>query len=131
MKVKEANFLVADDYATTISLIISTLKDNGFTGQTFPASNGLEALEVLKGNKIDFIISDVVMPEMTGIEFLKKVKESPAHKSLPFLMLTAESDRSTVLEAIKLGVTNYLIKPWSPETLVEKIIFCWGKHHTE
>lgn len=131
MDLKKATFLIADDYSTTITLIVSTLKQKGYTGEILTAENGAIAYDLLKKNKVDFIISDVVMPEMTGVELLRKVKtDHPEFANLPFLMLTAENDRAVVMEAIKLGVSNYLIKPWSPEILLEKVEFCWNKHHS-
>ena len=78
-------------------------------------------MEVLQREKIDFIISDWNMPQMPGIELLKNVRANEAWKHLPFLMVTAEGQKENIIEAVKYRVNNYIIKPFTPETLKEKI----------
>ncbi len=111
MGLKEARFLIVDDYDAILIMVENSLHKNGFTGELHFARNGKEALEVLLREDIEFIICDFVMPEI----------------KTPFLMLTAENDRDSVMSCIQSGVTNYMIKPWSPQTLVEKISYCWTK----
>ncbi len=112
--------LVVDDFQTMRRIVKGVLKEMGFTN-VVEADNGLRALEVLKGEKVDFIVSDLNMPEMTGIELLKTVRASEQWKDLPFLMVTAEGKSEQVLEAVKNRVNNYVIKPFTPATLQEKI----------
>ena len=127
MGLKEARFLIVDDYDAILIMVENSLHKNGFTGELHFARNGKEALEVLLREDIEFIICDFVMPEMNGLEFLQKCREIEKYYKTPFLMLTAENDRDSVMSCIQSGVTNYMIKPWSPQTLVEKISYCWTK----
>lgn len=112
--------LVVDDFATMRKIIKNVLKQIDIEMVT-EAENGKQALEILKSEKIDLIISDWIMPEMTGIEFLKACKEDENIKKIPFIMVTAEAQKSSVLEAIKSGADNYIVKPFTPEKLKEAI----------
>ncbi len=112
--------LVVDDFQTMRRIVRSVLKDLGFTN-IVEADDGLKALEILNDDKIDFIISDWNMPEMSGIELLKAVRSSETLKDLPFLMVTAEGKSDQVLEAARNKVNNYVVKPFTPATLQEKI----------
>jgi len=85
------------------------------------AENGKHALNVLKSEEVDLIISDWMMPEMTGIEFLKVCKEDEEKKKIPFIMVTAEGQKDSVMEAIKSGVDNYIVKPFTPDKLKDAI----------
>ncbi|MFH1139931.1 MAG: response regulator [Pseudomonadota bacterium] len=85
------------------------------------AANGEEAITVLKANKVDLIISDWNMPNMNGQELLEFVRKNPATTSVPFIMLTAEGDKEKVLAALQAGVTNYIVKPFTAETLYKKL----------
>ncbi len=90
------------------------------------AADGLEALAILNQEKIDFIISDWDMPEMNGLEFLKKVRMNESLLEIPFLMVTAEAERGNIIEAIKAGVSSYIIKPIETQMLIEKISDIFG-----
>jgi len=79
------------------------------------------ALNILKSQKIDFVISDWNMPNMTGYDLLKAVRADPEIGKTPFLMITAESLQENVVAAVKAGVSNYIVKPFTAETLNEKI----------
>jgi len=81
----------------------------------------VEALRALKSEKVDFIISDWNMPNMTGLELLKAVRADKDLTGLPFLMVTAEGLQKNVLAAVKAGVSNYIVKPFTAEVLNEKI----------
>jgi len=114
------NILVVDDFATMRRIVKNILKQLGYEN-IHEADDGTSALEVLKREKIDFIISDWNMPQMSGIELLKTVRATEAWKDLPFLMVTAEGQKENVIEAVKNKVNNYIVKPFTPETLMEKI----------
>jgi len=114
------NILVVDDFATMRQIVRKTLKQLGYN-HVFEAEDGKSALGVLKKEKIHFIIADWNMPRMPGIELLKTVRSTEEWKDLPFLMITAEAQRHYVLEAVKYKVSNYLVKPFTPEVLKEKI----------
>jgi two-component system chemotaxis response regulator CheY len=112
--------LVVDDFQTMRRIIKNVLKGLGFMN-IMEADNGVTALEILKGEKIDFVVSDWNMPEMTGIELLKTIRASEEWKDLPFLMVTAEGNREQVINAVKNRVNNYVVKPFTPAILEEKI----------
>jgi two-component system chemotaxis response regulator CheY len=114
------SILVVDDFATMRRIVRKALKQLGYN-HVFEADDGTSALEVLKKEKIHFIIADWNMPQMPGIELLKTVRGTEEWKSLPFLMVTAEGQREYVLEAVKHKVSNYIVKPFTPEVLREKI----------
>ncbi len=112
--------LVVDDFFTMRRIIKNILKEIGYLN-VFDADDGTSAVETLKKEKIDFIISDWNMPKMPGIELLKTVRSTEEWKDIPFLMLTAEGQQNNVLEAVKNKVNGYVIKPFTPKTLMEKI----------
>jgi two-component system chemotaxis response regulator CheY len=112
--------LLVDDFATMRRIIKNILRQAGYSS-IFEAENGAAALEVLRKEQIEFIISDWNMPQMPGIELLKAVRNSEQWKDLPFLMVTAEGQKENVLEAVKYKVSNYIVKPFTPETFMEKI----------
>ena len=87
------------------------------------ASNGVEGLGVLAKHHADIalIILDVNMPEMDGFEFLERIKANPEYQSIPVMMLTTESERGKIIQAIKAGAVNYICKPFKPEDLTVKI----------
>lgn len=117
---KSMKILVVDDFATMRKVIRNLLKQSGYEN-IVEAEDGLLALKVLKSQKVDFIISDWNMPNMSGLELLKNVRADEELKSLPFLMVTAEALQENVVAAVKAGVSNYIVKPFTSETLDEKI----------
>lgn len=112
--------LVVDDFATMRRILKGNLRQLGFSN-ILEAEDGRLALEELKKNKVDLIISDWNMPNMNGLELLKAVKGDESFKKIPFVMVTAEGQKSNVMEAVKAGVSNYVVKPFTPETLEEKL----------
>ena len=123
MKTVENNFkiLLIDDFETMIKIIRNILDELGFHN-IITARNGEIAWEVLNKERIDFIISDWNMPIMTGFELLKKVKASDSDFAhIPFLMVTAEAEKRHILDAVEEGVNQYIIKPFTSNTLKEKI----------
>lgn len=110
------NVLVVDDFSTMRKIIKNVLKQIGIES-VIEAENGKMALELLKKEQIDLIISDWIMPEMTGIDFLKACKSEESTKKIPFIMVTAEAQKGNIMEAIKSGVDNYIVKPFTPEKL--------------
>ncbi|MFW0883589.1 chemotaxis response regulator CheY [Candidatus Acidulodesulfobacterium sp. H_13] len=112
--------LIVDDFSTMRRIIKNILKQIGFSSID-EAENGEIALSKIIDGDYDFVISDWNMPEMSGIELLKKVRMSETVKDLPFLMVTAESKKENVIEAVKAGVNNYIVKPFTAEVLQEKI----------
>ena len=117
---KKIKILVVDDFATMRKVIRNLLKQSGYENVA-EAEDGVAAMSVLKSTKIDFVISDWNMPNMTGIELLKAVRSDNELSTMPFLMVTAESLKDNDVEAVKAGVSNYIVKPFTAEVLGEKI----------
>jgi two-component system chemotaxis response regulator CheY len=112
--------LVVDDFATMRKIIKNILLQLGFK-DILEADDGTTALELLKKQKVDLIISDWNMPKMPGIELLKAIRSNEELKDIKFIMVTAEAQKESVIEAIKHGVNQYVVKPFTPETLKEKL----------
>jgi two-component system chemotaxis response regulator CheY len=109
--------LVVDDFATMRKIVKNVLRQIDITNVT-EAENGKQALEILrKDGDFELIVSDWIMPEMTGIEFLKACKDDESVKRIPFVMVTAEAQKDSVIEAIKGGVDSYIVKPFTPDKL--------------
>ena len=117
--------LVVDDSAIMRKVITQILEMLGH--DAVPASNGLDAFERLKEHEdVRLILLDWNMPEMNGIEFLRAIKTRPRLSEIPVIMLTTESERRKMIEAIEAGAKHYLTKPFQPETLATKILQCVG-----
>ena len=114
------NVLVVDDFATMRRIVKGVLKDLGFKN-IIEADNGVSALKELKTEEIGLIVCDWNMPKMTGLDLLKTVRSDDKFKEIPFIMVTAEGQKENVVKAIKAGVSNYIVKPFTPETLKEKL----------
>ena len=117
---KHIKIMVVDDFATMRKVIRNLLKQGGYEN-IVEAEDGVIALKILKSQKIDFVVSDWNMPNMTGLELLKAVRSDEDLKSTPFLMVTAEALQDNVIAAVKAGVSNYIVKPFTAETLNDKI----------
>jgi two-component system chemotaxis response regulator CheY len=112
--------LIVDDSITIRRIITNALKTIGFP-ETVEAVNGKDALEKLTSSNIDFIITDWNMPEMNGLEFIKEVRANPVYSSLPILMITTHGTEHDVIEALQAKVNSYIVKPFTPQELKEKI----------
>ncbi len=112
--------LLADDSSTMRRIQKNTLSKIGYT-DVDEAEDGADAVKKVVAGKYDLVLMDWNMPNMTGIEALKKIKEMPQYKTLPVIMVTSESEKTRILEAIQAGAANYVVKPFQPETLEEKI----------
>ncbi|MGV8078656.1 MAG: response regulator [Syntrophales bacterium] len=117
---KGLKLLIVDDFATMRKVIRNILKQIGYEN-IVEAEDGSIALRVLKSQKIDLIISDWNMPNMTGLELLKAVRADDDLKTTPFLMVTAEALQENVVAAVKAGVSNYIVKPFTAEAMNEKL----------
>ncbi|MDY7032373.1 MAG: chemotaxis response regulator CheY [Thermodesulfobacteriota bacterium] len=118
--------LVVDDFSTMRRINKNLLRQLGYSN-IVEADDGTTALQKLQDEKIDFVVSDWNMPKMTGLELLKSVRADEKLKDIPFLMVTAESEKDKVIEAVKAGVNNYVVKPFTAETLKEKISKVFGE----
>jgi two-component system chemotaxis response regulator CheY len=117
---KHIKILVVDDFATMRKVIRNLLKQVGYEN-IIEAEDGVNALRILKSQKIDLIVSDWNMPNMTGLELLKAIRADEDLGPTPFLMVTAEALQDNVIAAVKAGVSNYIVKPFTAEVLNEKI----------
>ncbi len=113
-------FLVVDDSPTMRRIVINALKNIGYT-DIVEAEDGKDALAKLYAEKIDFIITDWNMPNMTGLELTKAVRSDPNFANIPILMVTTRGMKQDVLEALQARVNNYIVKPFTPQVLKEKI----------
>ena len=122
------HILIVDDMLTMRKLVAKSCKTMGFTQMT-EAADGRDAFEKLAAAdpRIGLIISDWNMPNCSGLEFLKRVRAESRFKDLPFLMVTAEAEKSQVVEALKAGVSNYVVKPFTPDALKEKLEAIYSK----
>lgn len=114
------NILIVDDYKTMLRIIRSLLKQIDFNN-VHEASDGTEALAKLRAGSFGLVISDWNMAPMTGLQLLQEVRADGRLKSLPFIMITAESKTENVVAAKQAGVSNYIVKPFNAETLRGKI----------
>ena len=113
-------FLVVDDSSTMRRIIINTLNKLGHS-EIVEASNGREGLDRLNGSEIDMIITDWNMPEMNGIDFIRSLRALEGKQQLPVLMVTTNAAKDDIVEALRAGVNNYVVKPFTPDTIKEKI----------
>ncbi|WP_093303480.1 chemotaxis response regulator CheY [Pseudoxanthomonas sp. CF385] len=112
--------LIVDDFSTMRRIIKNLLNDLGYTN-TAEAEDGNSALTALAQGSFDFVVTDWNMPGMTGIELLKAIRADERFKTLPVLMVTAEAKREQIIEAAQNGVNGYIIKPFTAQTLEEKL----------
>ena len=113
-------FLVVDDFSTMRRIVKNLLHDLGYPNVT-EADDGKTALLMLQAGGFDFLISDWNMPGMSGLDLIKAVRSDAKLSKLPVLMLTAEANREQIIEAAQAGVNGYVIKPFTAETLKEKL----------
>ena len=112
--------LVVDDFATMRRIVKGVLKQLGFN-DIIEAEDGIMAMKELQKEKIGLIVSDWNMPNMTGLHLLKAVRADAKLKDTPFLMVTAEGQKENVVQAVQAGVSNYIVKPFTPETFSAKL----------
>ncbi|MBI5451333.1 MAG: chemotaxis response regulator CheY [Gammaproteobacteria bacterium] len=117
---KNMKILIVDDFSTMRRIIKNLLRDLGFNN-TSEADDGNTALPMLKTGKFDFLITDWNMPGMQGIDLLRAVRADEELKTMPVLLVTAESKKEQIVAAAQAGVNGYIIKPFTAATLKEKI----------
>lgn len=122
----DMKILVIDDMATMRKIIKNMLGKIGFTNIE-QADDGATALPMIEkatelGVPYEFIVSDWNMPQLSGLDLLKNLRSRDEYKALPFLMITAEAEQGNVVIAVKAGVSNFIVKPFSADTLKDKIM---------
>ncbi len=116
----DMKILAVDDSPTMRRIIINTLGRAGYK-DIIEAEHGKDALAKIATEKIDFVITDWNMPEMDGLTFVTNLRSNPEHAQIPVLMVTTRSVKEDIVEALKAGVNNYIVKPFTPDTLKSKI----------
>lgn len=127
----DTKVLVVDDMLTMRKIVSKNLKENNLADVT-EAPDGEQAWAKLDeaekaGAPFQLILSDWNMPKLSGVEFLKKVRADPRFKTLPFILITAEAEKSQVMEAVQAGVSNYIVKPFTGAQLKEKLEMVYKK----
>lgn len=117
--------LIVDDFATMRRIVKNILVQLGYKN-VVEADDGTSALDMLKNEKVDLIISDWNMPKMTGLDLLKAVRGDDATASTPFIMVTAEAQQDNIIQAVKAKVSQYIVKPFTAETMQEKLNKIFG-----
>ncbi len=119
------NILVVDDSTAIRKILLRTLTQVDLpVGEVHEANDGMEALSVLEKADINFVMADVNMPNMDGLELLTKIKSHTAWKKFPVILITTEGSQAKVLEAVRLGANGYVRKPFTSEQIKEKVLSC-------
>ena len=115
-----AKFLVVDDSLTMRRIVVNALKTQGFD-EVIEASDGKDAVAKILSEGAQFVITDWNMPEMNGLELAKWLRSNPQYENIPILMITTRGNKDDVIEAMRARVNNYIVKPFTPQGLKEKI----------
>ena len=118
--------LVVDDEIHIVQIVKFNLEKRGGY-EVLTAKNGEEGLEIAKSEKPDLILSDVMMPKMSGFQFCEALKKDDEIKSIPFIILTAKGQENDIKTGEDLGVDDYITKPFSPKALLEKVAEILGE----
>jgi two-component system chemotaxis response regulator CheY len=116
----DMKFLIVDDFSTMRRIVRGLLKEMGCNNAD-EAEDGAVALQMLKNQKYDFVVSDINMPNMNGFDLLKAIKADDALRSIPVLMVTAEARKEDIVLAAQSGAAGYIVKPFTKATLEEKL----------
>ncbi len=118
----DSEILVVDDSAAIRKILQRVLRQTGMSiGAIYEAGDGQEALETLKSHKIDLVLSDINMPKMDGLQLLASVRAVAEWRAIPVVMITTEGGESKVAEAVKLGASGYVRKPFTADQIKEKL----------
>ncbi|MDA8215636.1 MAG: response regulator [Nitrospiraceae bacterium] len=129
----EIKVLVVDNLPSIRNIVRNLLKDMGFNDAD-EAGDGLQAMEKLKSGDYGLVIASRDIPNMSGMELLKKIRENDKLQSLPFIMITAEAESKKVLEAIQAGINGYIVKPFTLEMLrknIDRVLKSEGIKHAK
>ena len=118
-----ANILIVDDSAAIRKILQRVLRQSEIPlGQIFEAGDGIQALEAMKANPVDLVLSDINMPNMDGLQLLGQIKANPQWQSVQVVMITTEGSQSRVMEAVGLGAAGYVRKPFTADQIKEKLL---------
>jgi len=122
------NILIVDDSATMRALIRKVLGIAGFpVGQYFEGANGLEALEILSSHWVDVVLTDINMPGMDGLEFLRRLRQDDTLKEIPVILITTEGRPEVMEQVTQMGVQGYIKKPFRPEVIKQSLTAIMGE----
>ena len=113
-------FLIVDDSSTMRRIVINTLTKAGYS-EFAEAGNGAEGVDALGKSPVDVVITDWNMPVMNGLEFVKAIRANAATQKVPVLMVTTNAAQEDILEALKTGVNDYVVKPFTPDVIKAKV----------
>ncbi len=116
----EMKFLVVDDFSTMRRVVRNLLKEIGYANVE-EAEDGNAALAKLRGGDFDFVVSDINMPNMSGLQLLSNIRSDAALRDIPVLMVSAEARKEDILFAARTGASGYIVKPFTRATLEEKL----------
>jgi two-component system chemotaxis response regulator CheY len=120
---KPARVLIVDDSSVMRKIVGRSLRQAGLEGiEVLEASNGSEALSSVRENSFDLILSDINMPLMDGLEFVRQLRSIEAAKEIPVVMITTEAGEGHVVQALSLGASGYIRKPFTPDQIKERVI---------
>ena len=115
--------LIVDDSSVMRKIVARALQQGGLSlGQILEAGNGSEALEILRREKVDLVLSDINMPVMDGLEFVRQLRGVENAKGVPVVMITTEGSESHVMEAISCGARGYIRKPFTPDQMKQHVL---------
>lgn len=117
--------LIVDDFKSIRAIVATALKRNNF--ETIQAGTAEEAIELLKSNKVDLILSDYNMPGMNGYEFLKHIRDSAMYSNLPFVLLTSELDKTKMQLTKEAGLDAWIKKPYKMDHFIDTLNYCLEK----
>jgi two-component system chemotaxis response regulator CheY len=124
---KPARVLIVDDSSVMRKIVGRSLRQAGLEIlELLEASNGSEALTLARDNALDLILSDINMPLMDGLEFVRQLRRIESAKNIPVIMITTEAGEAHVVEAVSLGASGYIRKPFTPEQIKERVISLLG-----
>jgi two-component system chemotaxis response regulator CheY len=116
------NLLIVDDSTAIRKILIRVLSQAGIAlGAVLEAGDGCEALKILEAHPVSMVLSDINMPNMDGIEFLRAVRNSERFRGLPVVLITTEGAQARVQEAVELGATSYIRKPFNADQLRDRL----------
>lgn len=123
--------LVVDDMSTMRKIVMKTLREIGFNNLQ-EAADGSQAWEVITSSQppIGIVISDWNMPNCTGLDLLKRVRTDSRFKKLPFMLVTAEAEQHQIMDAVKAGVDQYVVKPFTKDALLDKLTMVYKKYQS-
>lgn len=116
------NILIVDDSRLIRQVVKKVIKQTGILAdECYEACDGLEALSIIKSKPVDLILTDINMPNMDGLEMLMQLRQMEDKQDLPVIVVTTEGSQETMDQAMELGATSYIFKPFTPEVLAEQL----------